>query len=93
MNSSSVASLLVAALAMLSRPCPRNTAALSPAERDTCLDLAEALDAKAYGEGQPLAVAATPQPITDWGVAYRQRVLREVRQWLGSNLGTGPLSR
>jgi hypothetical protein len=106
MTSSSVASLLVAALAMLSRPCPRNTAAarlllrrassdtaLSPAERDTCLDLAEALDGKAYGEGQPLAVAAPPQPITDWGAAHRQRVLREVRQWLGSNLRPDPLSR
>ena len=60
MTPSSVASLLVAALAMLSRPCPRNTAAarlllrratsdiaLSPAERETCREIAEALDARA----------------------------------------------
>jgi hypothetical protein len=59
MTSSSVASLLVAALAMLGRPCPRNTAAarlllqrasghddLSPAERETCRDLADALDSR-----------------------------------------------
>ena len=57
MTSSSVASLLVAAVAMLGRPCPRNTAAarlllqrassdtaLSPAERDTCREIAETLD-------------------------------------------------
>jgi hypothetical protein len=57
MTSCSVASLLVAALAMLGRPCPRNTAAarlllrrassdtaLSPAERETCREIAETLD-------------------------------------------------
>lgn len=57
MTSSSAASLLVAALAMLGRPCPRNTTAarlllqrassdttLSPAERETCREFAETLD-------------------------------------------------
>lgn len=57
MTSRSVVSLLVAALAMLGRPCPRNTAAarlllrrassdtaLSPAERETCREIAETLD-------------------------------------------------
>jgi hypothetical protein len=58
MHSSQPASLLVAALAMLRHPCARNRASaqllleraaghaeLSPAERETCLALAEDLDA------------------------------------------------
>lgn len=57
MRTSSTASLLVAALVMLRRPCARNKATaqllleraaehseLSPAEREACLDLADDLD-------------------------------------------------
>lgn len=94
MKSSSVVSLLVAALAMLGRPCPRNTAVarlllqkaslhddLSPVERDTCLNLAETLDAGADAEGQARSAATPPRRITDWGAAHRQQLLREARQW------------
>jgi hypothetical protein len=95
MKSSSVVSLLVAALAMLGRPCPRNTAVarlllqraslhddLSAVERDTCLNLAESLDAEADTKGQARDVAVPPRPITDWGATQRQQLLRETRQWM-----------
>jgi hypothetical protein len=90
MTSSSVASLLVAVLAMLGRPCPRNTATarlllqrasrhagLSPAERDTCRDLAEALDTEA-GEQVPQPQRPSPaRALTDWGPTRRQHLLRQ----------------
>lgn len=71
MRTSSTASLLVAALVMLRRPCARNKATaqllleraaehseLTPAEREACLDLAEDLDI----ERPEPAVVRTPQP-------------------------------
>jgi len=96
MTSSSVASLLVAALAMLGRPCPRNTAAarlllqrassdtaLSPAERETCREIAEVLDADTDGGSQLRHPAPPERPITDWGSARRQTLLRQPREWIG----------
>ena len=71
MRTSSTASLLVAALVMLRRPCTRNKATaqllleraaehseLTPAEREVCLDLAEDLDI----ERPESAVVRTPRP-------------------------------
>ena len=64
MRTSSTASLLVAALVMLRRPCARNKATaqllleraaehseLTPAEREACLDLADDLDCDHRGSG------------------------------------------
>jgi hypothetical protein len=96
MTPSSVASLLVAALALLGRPCPRNTAvarlllqrassdaALSPVERETCRDLAEALDTDADEPVSPPHCAVPASPITDWGSACRQHLLRQPPEWEG----------
>ena len=71
MRTSSTASLLVAALVMLRRPCARNKATaqllleraaehseLTPAEREACLDLADDLDI----ECPEPAVVRTPWP-------------------------------
>ncbi|MCU0809496.1 MAG: hypothetical protein MUE59_00385 [Thiobacillaceae bacterium] len=89
MTPSSVASLLVAALALLGRPCPRNTAvarlllqrassdaALSSVERETCREIAETLDT-----GLDLYTPAQPpgQPkrsITDRGLERRHYLSR-----------------
>lgn len=71
MRTSSTASLLVAALVMLRRPCARNKATaqllleraaehseLTPAEREACLNLADDLDI----ERPEPAVVRTPRP-------------------------------
>ena len=94
MTPSSVASLLVAALALLGRPCPRNTAvarlllqrassdvALSPVEHETCRDLAEALDTEADEPVSPLHRTPPASPVTDWGSARRQHLLRQPPEW------------
>ena len=73
MRTSSTASLLVAALVMLRRPCNRNQATaqllleraaehseLTPAEREACLNLAEDLDIERPGP----ALIRTPRPAT-----------------------------
>ncbi|MFP5410841.1 MAG: hypothetical protein ACLGG6_07685 [Gammaproteobacteria bacterium] len=70
MRTTPAASLLVAALVMLRQPCARSQATarllleraaehpgLSPAEREACLNLADAIDAE-----PPAHPAARPQP-------------------------------
>lgn len=73
------ASLLVAALVMLRRPCPRNQAtaqllleraaehtALTPAEREACRELADTLD-REHPEPKPMRPRAAPRPAFGFG--------------------------
>lgn len=85
MQTTSPASLLVAALVMLRHPCNRNQATaqllieraaehteLTPAEREACLDLADELDQE---RPQPAVMhtkpASSPRPAADRGEVRR----------------------
>ena len=96
-TSSSTASLLVAALVMLRRPCARNKATaqllleraaehseLTPAEREACLDLADDLDI----ERPEPAVVRTPRPAAPLAV-HPQGAGREAERSLHLSLVPG----
>jgi hypothetical protein len=101
MTSSSVASLLVAALAMLGRPCPRNAAAarlllqrassdtgLSPAERETCREIAETLDTGLDRYTPAQRPGQSKRSITDRGLERRDYLSRlpAGRVWCATNV-------
>ena len=82
MRTSSTASLLVAALVMLRRPCARNKATaqllleraaehseLTPAEREACLNLAEDLDI----ERPEPALIRTRKPWLKAGASFQDK--------------------
>ena len=94
MTSSSAASLLVAALAVLARPCPRNTAvarllmrrasrhdALSPAERETCRALADAMEESPDGWGLVPEAIAHARLVTNPEEPRRQSLPVRPRAW------------
>lgn len=74
MQTTPPASLLVAALVMLRHPCPRNQAtaqllleraaghsALTPAEREACLEVADTLD-RDWPTPKPMRTRPAPHP-------------------------------
>jgi hypothetical protein len=85
MHTSSVASLLVAALVVLRHPCTRNKAtarlllkraaenfSLTHAEREACRNLADDLDIEDT-QLSP-APAHPPKPMTDWGTERQRQI-------------------